>query len=130
MDRSLSLWPFSSEMSSQLSSFRPKLDINETDKQIVVSAELPGMKKEDVHLNFNEGCLEIKGQKEEVKKRDDTTYHVSERSYGSFMRRIPLPQGVKESDIKAGMKEGLLEIHINKPEQEAASNKGVKIHIQ
>jgi len=122
MDRSLSHWPFSSDMSNQLSSFRPKLDVKETDKEIVVNAELPGMKKEDIHLDFNEGCLEIKGQKEEVKKRDDTTYHFTERSYGSFMRRIPLPEGVKESDIKAGMKEGVLEIHISKPER-AASNK-------
>jgi len=97
-DRALRDWPLSGNKSNQLSTFNPQLDIHETPKEIIINAELPGLKKEDVHLTFNAGYLEIEGEKEEVKKNEDTTCHFSERSYGSFMRRIPLPKGVNDND--------------------------------
>jgi HSP20 family protein len=93
----------------------PTADIIESPDAIVITAELPGVKDEDVEITIHDGLLRIAGERrlqEEV--TDDHAYRL-ERSYGAFERRFPLPPGVKEDDITAGIAYGVLKITIPKP---------------
>ncbi len=93
----------------------PQMDVYEKDGKLVVKAELPGMKKEDVEVTVEEGDLVIKGERKtesEVKQED---YYRSERSYGSFYRRVPLPEGVDPEKATATYADGILEIDVPLP---------------
>ncbi len=97
--------------------FNPTLDVAETDKEITVHAELPGLKKEDVKISLHDGVLEIKGEKKTEKKEGDDKKMVRlERRYGSFLRRIPVPRDADPAQIKAKFENGVLEVHLPKPE--------------
>jgi HSP20 family protein len=92
----------------------PTADVIESGDAIVITAELPGVKDEDVEITVHDGVLRIAGERrlqEEV--TDDHAYRL-ERSYGAFERRFPLPPGVKEDDITAGVAYGVLKITIPK----------------
>ncbi|MBI3610794.1 MAG: Hsp20/alpha crystallin family protein [Nitrospirae bacterium] len=105
----------------------PAVEIYEDKDDVVVKAEIPGMKKEDLELNISGQLLTIKGEKkqeEEVKKKG---YYYSERSYGSFVRTIDLPKEVQSDKARAGFKEGVLEVRI--PKTEEAKRKDVKIKV-
>ncbi len=106
----------------------PSVDIFETDGNIVLKAELPGMKKEDIEVTFANGAITISGEKkkeEEVKRKD---YYKWERSYGSFCRTFSLPADVKTDKIKSTFKDGVLEITM--PKSEEAKSKEVKIKVE
>jgi len=93
----------------------PASDVIETDDAIVITAELPGVKDEDVDILIQNGMLTIKGERrleDEVTK--DRYYHL-ERSYGGFERSFRLPEGVRENDITAGVAYGVLRVTIPKP---------------
>src|SRR6267143_5613772 len=93
----------------------PAVDIKETDSDIRIDLELPGMKPEDVEITAENGLLTIRGEKRsERKEGDEGRYHVVERSYGTFMRTFSLPRGVDESQIQAEFNEGVLSIRIPK----------------
>lgn len=88
----------------------PDLEVFERKGQFVVRADLPGLTKDDVKLNVENGVLTIQGErKQEVETTDDGWYR-SERSYGAFYRTLPLPDGVKSDQINATFKNGVLEI--------------------
>lgn len=96
----------------------PKVDVFEKNGSLVVKAELPGIKKEDVQVTLDRGDLEVQGERKtetEVKEED---YYRMERSYGSFYRRLPLPFEVKPEQITANFADGVLEITIPKPAEE------------
>ena len=96
----------------------PSVDVYEKDGNVVVKAELPGMKKEDIDITLDQGDLVIRGERKaesEVKEQD---YYRLERCYGSFYRRIPLPFEVKPDQITASYTDGVLEVRIPKPPQE------------
>jgi HSP20 family protein len=98
----------------------PVSDVIETDDAIVITAELPGVKDDDVDIEVQDGMLIVKGERsleDEVSK--DRYYHL-ERSYGSFERTFRLPEGVKEEDIKAGVAYGVLRVTIPKPKASEA----------
>eukprot|EP01121_Diplochlamys_sp_Union-15-3_P003909 TRINITY_DN13851_c0_g1_i1.p1 TRINITY_DN13851_c0_g1~~TRINITY_DN13851_c0_g1_i1.p1 ORF type:complete len:235 (+),score=43.55 TRINITY_DN13851_c0_g1_i1:44-748(+) len=105
----------------------PKTDISETDEHVVIAAELPGIKKEDIQINVKEGMLEIKGEKKQESKFDNKNrkYSRVERSYGSFIRRLELPYDVKPEEIKAKFDHGVLTINVPKsaPNAEGTSVK-------
>jgi HSP20 family protein len=95
-------------------SFMPQMNISEDEKEIVVSAELPGIDEKDLDISITKEALIIKGEKKtetEDKKKD---YHRIERSYGSFSRTIALPENVDESKSAAELKKGVLKITIPK----------------
>ena len=75
------------------------LDISETDKEIVVKADVPGVKPEDLEVSFYDGILTIKGERNEEKEEKKANYSLVERSYGSFSRSISLPSYVDPADI-------------------------------
>ncbi|MEE9096172.1 Hsp20/alpha crystallin family protein [Pseudarthrobacter phenanthrenivorans] len=96
---------------------------------LVVRAELPGIDPEkDVDVTVADGVLSIKAERQEKTEQKDKDSYRSEFRYGSFMRRIPLPGGVQQSDITAFYKDGLLEVRAPLPAQEQASG-GSKIPI-
>jgi HSP20 family protein len=105
----------------------PSLDVYEEKDSVVVKAELPGMKKEDVEVNLAGEILTIKGEKKEDKEVKEDNYYRRERSYGSFLRSVGLPCEVKSDEIKASFKDGVLEIRM--PKTEASKTKSVSVRI-
>jgi HSP20 family protein len=93
----------------------PAVDIKESDNDIRIDLELPGLRPEDVEITAENGLLTIRGEKRsERKEGEDGRYHVVERSYGTFMRTFTLPQGVDETQIQAEFNDGVLSIRIPK----------------
>lgn len=105
----------------------PSLDVYEEKDSVVVKAELPGMKKEDVEVNLVGENLTIKGEKKEDKEVKEDDYYRRERSYGSFLRTVTLPCEVKSDEIKASFKDGVLEIRM--PKTEEAKKKSIPVKI-
>lgn len=109
--------------------FAPAVDVEEREKEILVKAELPGMSEKDLEVSIQDNYLTIKGEKSRERKeeKEEGRYIVSERSYGSFCRTIPLPEGVSKEKIKADYKKGLLEIRI--PREKSAQKKKISIDV-
>jgi HSP20 family protein len=96
-------------------SWTPAVDIKETEHEIRVELELPGLKPEDVEITAENGVLTIRGEKRvERKEGDESRYQVIERTYGTFMRTFQLPQGVDEDQINAEFDNGVLSLHVPK----------------
>ncbi|EPQ60360.1 HSP20-like chaperone [Gloeophyllum trabeum ATCC 11539] len=97
---------------STSSALRPRMDLHEDVKQNAVTAtfELPGLRKEDVNIDFNNGRLTVSGESKQSADRDEAGYAVRERRYGRFSRTLQLPNGVKPNDIKASMENGVLTV--------------------
>jgi len=93
---------------------RPKMDVVETDSSILVTTELPGAKKEDISIDLQNGRLSISGQTKASSEHSEGSVRISERSFGSFSRVIAVPQGLSHDQVKAGFKDGVLEITIPK----------------
>lgn len=107
-----------------LAGFSPRVDVSETEKEIKVSAELPGMDEKDIAVEMDEAGLTLRGEKKEEKGRN---WYCREQSYGSFQRNIPLPAGVETEKIKATFKKGVLTILVPKKEEEQAKRKAIKV---
>lgn len=107
---------FNDAVSTNRDSFVPSIDISETDDQFLISAELPGMKKDDININLENGRLSISGERTFKNQEDGKTYHRVETQYGSFNRSFQLPDYVDEDSINASYSDGLLNITINKAE--------------
>ena len=84
------------------------MDVSETDKEIEVTAELPGVEERDVQINLSDNLLTIRGEKKAEKEQKDKNYRLVERSYGSFERTFELPEGVSPDAIKANIAKGVL----------------------
>lgn len=93
----------------------PSVDVTETDKQIEITAELPGLEEKDVQVNFADSVLTIRGEKKAEKEEKDKTFRLVERSYGSFVRSLQLPDGVDANAIKASIDKGVLKVTVPKP---------------
>src|SRR4029078_12373539 len=92
----------------------PAVDITEDDKEYLVKAELPEMKKEEVKVTVENGELTISGERKLEKEEKNKKYHRIERSYGSFVRTFTLPDTVKGDKVNAEFKDGLLTVHLPK----------------
>jgi HSP20 family protein len=93
----------------------PNIDISETDKAIEVSAEMPGLERNDVEISIEDDTLTIRGEKKIEEDQKDKNVQHSERRYGVFMRVLQLPPGVDPSSVQATMSNGVLKITIPKP---------------
>lgn len=93
----------------------PSMDVTETDKEIEVTAELPGLEEKDVQINVADNLLTIRGEKKAEKEEKDKNYRLIERSYGSFQRTLELPAGVNADAIKANIAKGVLKVTVPKP---------------
>ena len=108
----------------------PTVEITETDEELLLTAELPGMTKEHVEITFENEILTIRGEKKEEKKEEKNggaRYLLWERNYGAFERSFTLPRMVDPGKLAAEMKDGVLKIRM--PKTEIAKAKGRKIEI-
>ena len=101
---------------TEIQTWAPTTDVQRCDGNLVVSAELPGLRKEDVKVEVTDEALVIQGERKQEHKEDHEGYHRWERSYGSFYRSIPLPEGAKTDQVKAELKDGVLKVSIAVPE--------------
>ena len=107
----------------------PVVEVTELDNEFTVIAELPGMKAKDVQVDFAEGVLTLRGEKQEEKDERDNErrYHLWERSYGSFVRTFEFPSSIEEDKIRAEHHDGLLEVHL--PKRAATKPQGRRVEI-
>lgn len=94
--------------------WNPRCDVTEQDGEVLVHAELPGVKVEDMDVSIREGVLTIKGEKRSEVERDEEGRKYAERFFGSFERSVSIPKNVDEEQIKATLKDGVLEVRIPK----------------
>lgn len=104
----------------------PSMDLAETEKEIELTAELPGMEEKDVQLNVVDNQLTIRGEKKNQREEKEKDYHLVERNYGSFVRTVDLPPGVDLDSIKAVMSKGVLKVTVPKPAPAQAKKIEVK----
>ena len=107
---------FNDAVNTRQDNFVPGIDIAETDNQFEISAELPGMKKEDITISLDNSRLTISGERSFKEEEEGKTFHRVETSYGSFNRSFQLPDNVDEESINASYEDGLLNITIAKRE--------------
>jgi HSP20 family protein len=106
----------------------PEVDITEEKDRILVRADLPGMKQEEISVEVSDGVLTIKGErKRETESKEGKTYRV-ERSYGSFLRSFTLPAGVDAAKVNAAYKNGVLEVTL--PKLAEAKAKQIKVEVK
>lgn len=106
----------------------PSVDICETEDAVIVTAEVPGMKKDDIKISIQDNVLMLKGEKHQEKEAKQENYHRLERVYGSFRRSFSLPASVDASKVKASYKDGVLRIEL--PKKEEARPKEIPITVQ
>jgi HSP20 family protein len=109
-------------------SFIPRLDVTEDAKAFTVTAELPGMSEKEIDLSISGDTLTIRGEKKEEKEDKNKSYYYSERSYGTFLRSIPLPRQVETDKVSASFKKGVLMITL--PKTAAAMESTKKIDVR
>lgn len=126
-ERPFGLSPFFGETTS-MGGFAPRLDISETDKEITISAELPGLEPEDINISLARGALTIIGEKRAEKEEKGKRFYRVERSYGSFHRSIALPDEVEDNKIDATFKRGVLKVIL--PKTQTAQDKNKRISIK
>jgi HSP20 family protein len=113
------------EEEMSLGSWMPPVDIEEDKDRIVLTAELPGMKENDIDIQMEGGVLTIRGERKFENEKEGRNFHRVERSYGQFVRSFTLPNNVDREHIKADFRDGLL--HIELPKREEARPRQIKI---
>ena len=98
-------------------SWVPALDVWETENEVVYALDLPGIPEDKISVELDDGALTIAAERERTQEESDERFYRYERRYGTFSRTIGLPQGVTEESIKAEYHDGVLEVHVRKPEQ-------------
>jgi HSP20 family protein len=95
----------------------PAVDVWETDNELVYAFDLPGIPEDKISVEFDEGALTVSAERERSQEVSDDRFYRFERQFGSFSRTIGLPQGTTEDAIDAKYQDGVLEVHVRKPEQ-------------
>jgi len=98
-------------------SWVPALDVWETEAEIVYAVDLPGVPEDKISVELDEGALTIAAERERGQEETQDRFYRYERRYGTFARTVGVPQGVTEADVVAEYKNGVLEVHVKKPEQ-------------
>jgi HSP20 family protein len=110
-----------------LADWMPLADITEDEKEYLIKAELPELKKEDVKVTVENGVLTISGERKFEKEEKKKKYHRVERGYGTFMRSFALPDDADGNKVKAEFKNGLLTVHL--PKSERAKPKHIEVNV-
>jgi HSP20 family protein len=119
--------PNGGKESMTITEWAPSVDIVEDDKEWLVKADLPEVKKEDVKVTVENGVLTITGERKFEKEEKDKKYHRIERSYGNFLRSFTLPDAADGSKVNAEFKDGVLKVHLHKSEK--AKPKAVEVKV-
>lgn len=110
-----------------LREWTPSVDIIEDEKEWLIKADLPEVKKEDVKVSVENGALSITGERKLEKEEKDKKYHRVERAYGKFVRTFTLPEGADGNKVAADFKDGVLKVHLPKSEQ--AKGKAIDVKV-
>jgi len=105
----------------------PAMDVEETDKEYLIKADLPAIKREDVKVGIEDGVLTVEGERKLEKEEKTKKLHRIERSYGKFIRRLTLPGDVDQQQVAAEFKDGVLEVHMPKAATAKPRSRDVKI---
>jgi len=105
----------------------PQVEMYERDNQLVICADLPGLKKEDIQLEITDNALVIHGERRQEWEDTQEGYRRSERSYGSFYRTIPLPEGMDAEQAKANFQDGVLKIILPLPQEEKQRRRRIEV---
>jgi HSP20 family protein len=111
-----------------MAGWAPALDIQEKKDELIVRAEVPGMKKEDINVSLDDNQLVISGEKRCDTELNDAGGYRSECFYGRFHRSIPLPFAVNQKKIKAGYKDGVLTVHL--PKSDEAKPRQIQVEVE
>jgi HSP20 family protein len=117
-NRLASSWPFDpfanagNGESVTIAEWSPRVDVVEDDKEFLIKAELPEMKREDVKVSVEDGVLTVSGERKFEKEDKSKKYHRIEREYGSFVRSFTLPAGTSGEKVTADFKDGVLKVHL------------------
>jgi HSP20 family protein len=124
----LANWPFGEREALSIADWTPSCDVSETPEEYRIEAELPGVKKEDLDVNVENGVLTLRGERREKKEEKAKKYHRVESSYGSFMRSFTLPDDANGEKVDADYKDGLLTVRI--PRTAPKESKARKVEIK
>ncbi|MCU0645968.1 MAG: Hsp20/alpha crystallin family protein [bacterium] len=116
---------FGSESFDKGESWRPLIDLIESDEEFIVSAELPGMEKKDIKINFHENMLSIRGERKKI--ATEKSYFRAECFYGPFKRSIKIPGEIAQNKITASYQDGILLVHL--PKKHGDKSKDIEINI-
>ncbi len=119
-------WPLSGlpAIAGETAMMPVRLDVKEDEKAYHVTAELPGLAEQDVEVTYDDGVLTIRGEKKAERDEQKETWHIVERSYGSFARQLALPPGIAEDKIEAKFEKGVLNVTMPKmPEEQNPARK-------
>lgn len=108
----------------------PAIDVADTDDQVRIQAELPGLREDDIDVRLADGAITISGEKKKSEEHgeQDGGYRVSERYYGAFSRTIPLPEGIDRDNIDASFDKGVLTVTVPKTAEARESTRRIKVH--
>jgi len=125
-------WPLSTRLgrgseTGRAAMWSPQLEVYERDNQLMVCADLPGMKKEDIQIELTDDMLTIQGERRQEFEDTQEGYRRSERSYGSFYRSIPLPEGVDGEKAQASFEDGVLKITMPLPAQQKPHGRRIEV---
>jgi HSP20 family protein len=120
-------WRGNSDEIYATTEWTPLVDVTEDEKEYLIKAELPEVKKEDVKVTVENGTLRITGERKFEKEEKGKKYHRIERAYGSFERSFVFPENAKPEQLTAEYKDGVLKMHL--PKSEAAKPKPVEVKV-
>jgi HSP20 family protein len=109
------------------SGWSPAVDLQETDNEYLIKADLPDVKKEDVKVELLDGAVTIEGERQQEKEEKGKKFHKIEREYGKFLRRFSLPTEVDASKVQAEFKNGVLNVHL--PKSATAKPKAIDVKV-
>ncbi len=113
---------------SSKTNWSPAIDVKESDSSFMLTADIPGLTKKEVKINISNNVLSISGERKIEDEKESDNFHYRERLYGSFSRTFNLPETVKEEDISASFKNGILSITLPKHEVELPKEREIKIN--
>jgi HSP20 family protein len=105
----------------------PAVDVQETDTEYLIKADLPEVKKDDVKVELLDGVLTLEGERRQEKEEKGKKFHKVERAYGSFVRRFVLPSEVDGTKVQAEFKDGVLNVHL--PKTATAKPKAIEVKV-
>jgi HSP20 family protein len=112
---------------SLMAEWAPAVDVQETDGEYLIKADLPEVKKEDVHVELQDGMLCLRGERRQEKEEKRKKFHRIERAYGQFERRLALPSEVDAQKVAAEFKDGVLKVHL--PKSASAKPKAIEVKV-
>jgi len=120
-------WPRLSGDGESAAEWSPTVDISETDAEYLLKAQLPAVRKEDVHITFADGMLTISGERKQEKEEKGEKFHRIESLHGAFSRSFALPDAIEASSIRAEGKDGVITVHVPKSKTEPRKLTEIKI---